>query len=365
MHPPSKQFHLKLQNGELEPDEDQVALLPELDVLAAAMKWPVERVTDPRVARGRVEVWRRQNKEPIPRGIYLFGAVGRGKSMLMELVFKAAPIKEKRRVHFHPFVQEIHQRIKASKPRPGVDMMLGIASDISAEARLLCFDEFYITDIADAVMLGRLLEALFKCGVTLCATSNWGPDELFQGGINRNSILPLLEIIKKNTRSLDLVHGADWRRQRDADIQAQSHSAAELFTCLTNQTPKAKTMQLHNAQVEAQGSASTVHWFHFRDLCAQNLGSEEYMALCENSTALMLSDVPFLEPDMSDAALRLVLLVDLLYEAGIALRFFSDINMDKLCPEGEAAEAYKRTASRIYGLAMLDLPCSCGQHPGE
>ncbi|MBF0427044.1 MAG: cell division protein ZapE, partial [Magnetococcales bacterium] len=206
---PSQLYHELLEDGQLRPDADQVAVLPILDGLVFALHQPAVRG----MWRG-VEVWRLESQHPVPKGLYLFGSVGRGKSMLMQLIFDATEITAKRRVHFQPFMRELQERMHQNKPPQGVDLMLYIASQIAAEARLLCFDEFCVTNIADAMLLGRLLEALFKCGVTLCATSNWPPEDLYQEGLNRGRFMPFIKILTDHAQAVNLSQGADWRRNR-------------------------------------------------------------------------------------------------------------------------------------------------------
>lgn len=347
---PSQLYHDGVASGRFRADDEQMAQLAHLDRLSAELAAPVTRQS----WKG-VDVWRREDGEPVPKGIYLFGTVGRGKSMLMQLVFDAAPVTEKRRVHFHPFMEELHLRQRNAKPKKGVDMILQIASEVSQDARLLCFDEFFLTDIADAVMLGRLLDAFFQCGVTLCATSNWAPDDLFQGGINRGSILPFLEELKKNTVVLDLLHGVDWRLDEAEERLEFCYAPGELFHQVTDEKPQPGPVMLHRSEVEAMGATDGVYWFDFSPLCETYIGRPEYLNLCRTAKVVIISGLPRLTADMADAALRFVVLVDLLYEHQIPLRVYSHIDLDSLCAEGPAAHAFNRTASRIHGLRALEM----------
>ncbi|MBF0624247.1 MAG: cell division protein ZapE [Magnetococcales bacterium] len=350
---PRELYEERLFSGGLLSDPDQMAVLPQLDALVALLNRPARRED----WRG-VPVWRPVDGSPPPRGLYMFGPVGRGKSMLMQMVFDAVGFQEKRRVHFHPFMKELHQRLHVTTPPPGVDMMMWIASDISEEARLLCFDEFYVDNIADAILLGRLLEALFKCGVTLCGTSNWAPEDLFRGGFNRQSFMPLLKILRNNIEEVDLARGADWRRAIPGEpLPKEPATPREMFRKWAGEDPGVVGVTLRHTGLTALGGSRGVYWFDFQTLCAQSLGASEYMALTEMARGVILSDLPQLGPATANAAMRLILLVDLLYEKEIPLRTFSATELDKLCTEGPAAFAFKRTVSRIVALRKLLPAC--------
>ncbi|MBF0347579.1 MAG: cell division protein ZapE [Magnetococcales bacterium] len=346
---PSQQYQEQLNNGQLTSDPDQSAALAYLDGLVEALCRPVVVTTH----KG-VMVWRYEDGVPEPRGLYLHGPVGRGKSMLMQSVFDAVPFPEKRRVHFHPFMDELHNRLHKARPEVNVDVMLYIASEIAMESRLLCFDEFFIDHIADGMLLGRLLDALFQCGVTLCATSNWEPDNLFKGGYNRASFLPLLKVIKKHVEPLDLSSGADWRRKGGPATSIKGGDPAAEFTRLALLAPRSETMVLGRHEVAVRGHKDGLYWFDFRELCMRPLGVADYMDLCKVATTVMISDIPDLRANVVDSASRFVILVDLLYESRMPLRLFSDLEFDELCPEGPVAFEFRRAASRCHELMRLN-----------
>ncbi|MBF0136674.1 MAG: cell division protein ZapE [Magnetococcales bacterium] len=349
---PSFLYHELLEEGQLRPDADQLAVLPILDGLVVALHQPAKRG----MWRG-VEIWRLDNQRPVPRGLYLFGSVGRGKSMLMQLIFDATEITAKRRVHFQPFMRELQERMHQNKPPQGVDLMLFIASQIATEARLLCFDEFCVTNIADAMLLGRLLEALFKCGVTLCATSNWPPEDLYQEGLNRGRFMPFIKILTDHAQAVNLSQGADWRRSRvvgeTSDEQERPHTPEALFTWLTGTIPEPVPVSFQGMELTALGAAKRVFWFDFNTLCNRAIGVAEYMDLVQQTGTLLISAVPKLGPEAADAAMRLVVLIDLLYESRIPLRIFSDVALDHLCTTGPVAFAFQRSASRMHELMRL------------
>jgi cell division protein ZapE len=351
---PSQQYQEKIQNGTLRPDTDQEAALPVLDSFIAELHLPIER----KIWR-RVEIWQGANEAQTPKGLYLFGPVGRGKSMLMQMVFDAVNFEEKRRVHFHPFIEELQQRMHKIKPTPGIDVMLQVASEISKEARLLCFDEFFIDNIQDAMILGRLIKYLFKCGVTLCATSNNGPEGLFKGGFNRTLFLPLLKDLQNNINELDLGNGSDWRREDGvAAIKHKHKTPYEMFYHLTNSQPQLNRITLGNKTITANGNDKNILWFDFTALCTQSLGAPEYFDLCKNAKAVIISDIPTIDETKTDAALRLITLIDLLYEFKIPLRTFSKVEIDKICTQGPAAQSFKRAVSRIFALFKLEIETS-------
>ncbi|MEO5362357.1 MAG: cell division protein ZapE [Magnetococcus sp. DMHC-8] len=349
---PGCRWRQALASGNIQRDGAQETILPLLDQVAAHMNLPVRRIP----WRG-VEVWRGLTGEiPAVRGVYLHGDVGRGKSLLMQFIFDSVLITEKRRVHFHPFMEELHQRLHQAHPPQNVDLVLHVASQIAAEARLLCFDEFYITNIADGVLLGRLLGALHQCGTTVCATSNWAPDQLFQDGFNRGSVLPFIALLKKRIHVCELGHGADWRRQSAGHAGQTSGSAAELFTLLAHGTPQSTTIQLRHTPVQAHGVTNGIFWFGFEELCNRMLGRAEYMNLCHQAKMVIISGLPKLSCDSADMAMRFVVLVDLLYEHRIPLQIYSQVELDEACAEGPAAFAWRRSVSRIHELSRISGP---------
>jgi cell division protein ZapE len=352
---PSRLWRQALVVAKIERDPVQEQTLPLLDQVVSLLLRPVQRT----VWRG-VEVWRGLlESQPTMRGIYLHGDVGRGKSYLMQLIFEAVPIQEKRRVHFHPFMEELHQRLHQAEPPANVDLMLYIASQIATEARLLCFDEFYITTIADGVLLGRLLESLFLCGVTVCATSNWAPDDLFQGGYNRGSVLPFIALIKKRILVCELTQGKDWRRQAAVRSGCTLLGPDQLFARLSHSSARPCTLLLRQTSVPVLGMAGGIFWFDFMALCSSMLGRAEYIFLCKQAKVLIVSNLPRLTCDDADTAMRFVVLVDLLYEQRIPLRVYSAIPLEEVCYSGEIAFAWRRAVSRVHEL------CRTGAIPLE
>lgn len=340
---PSHLYQQKVQKGLLQLDSQQEEILPVLDDVVVQIE------SSSLIEEKGVTVWR--EKEKLAQGLYLYGPVGRGKSMLMQLVFDCVPFEEKRRVHFHAFMEELHDRMHKTKAPVGVDLMLQIASDIAKDARLLCFDEFYVTNIADAMLLGRLLDSLFFCGVILCATSNWPIDNLFQDGHNRQQFMPFMKKLKNHVKAVDLSGGEDWRRQNIS--MATEKSAQEVFEAWAGKKPSVGEESLGSYAVPTLGHENDVIWFDFQDLCGHHLGRVEYLDLCDKIQKVVISGVPELSENEADSAMRFVVLVDLLYENQIPLFVESNVSLDDLCTKGAVAFAFQRTISRVYALNSL------------
>jgi cell division protein ZapE len=303
-------------------------------------------------------------------GLYLVGEVGRGKSMLMDMFFETAEVPRRRRIHFHAFMQEVHQRIftwKQAHP-DGRDPIPPLAHRIADEAILLCFDEFQINDIADAMILGRLFEALFDRGVIVVATSNTIPDDLFRGQPGRDAFLPFIAILKQHLDVLVLDAAQDYRRARP-DVEDTWHvplgpaATAALdaaFAQLTEQAPLAPViLHVMGRDLSVPRAANGVARFGFDDLCGRNLGAGDYLAIATHFHALVLDDVPVLTPDNHNEARRFINLIDNLYEHRVKLVASAAAMPDELYAEGEGARAFERTASRLVEMrtdTYFELP---------
>ncbi|HEY0203929.1 MAG TPA: cell division protein ZapE [Acetobacteraceae bacterium] len=303
--------------------------------------------------------------EERPNGLYLVGEVGRGKSMLMDLFFAAADLRRKRRLHFHQFMQDTHKRIFAwRKAHPGeADPIPPLADSIAAEAALLCFDEFQVNDIADAMILGRLFQALFERGVVVVTTSNTLPDDLFRGQPGRDAFLPFIGLIKQHLDVLVMETGRDFRRARlrgmptwhvPPDGRAERALDAAFAELTGHAPPRAETLLVTGRRLAVPLAAAGVARFDFDALCGQPLGAGDYLALATHFHSLVLDGIPRLSPDNYDKARRFIVLIDALYDHRVKLVASAEAWPDQLYQRGEGAKAFERTASRLEEMQSQD-----------
>ncbi|MGG5809813.1 cell division protein ZapE [Falsiroseomonas sp. CW058] len=293
-----------------------------------------------------------------PMGLYLVGEVGRGKSMLMDLFFGCAEVPRKKRLHFHQFMQQVHARIHAWKKQHGdtADPIPPLADSITAEAALLCFDEFQVHDIADAMILGRLFQALFARGTVVVATSNTAPDDLFRGRPGRDAFLPFIALINRRLDVLVLDAARDYRRDRiralptwhvPADMRAEG-ALDRAFAELTGEAAgEPARLTLLGRSLDVPQAARGVARFDFDTLCGRPLGPADYLAIATHFHTLVLDGVPRLGPENFDKARRFITLVDALYEHRVKLVASAAAVPDQLYERGENAAMFERTASRL------------------
>ena len=362
---PLPAYRQMLAAGGLAPDPAQALAAGRLQSLWARLRGyePDSKAAHPRLWnrwRGRAQP--DDIPDTYPHGLYLVGAVGRGKSMLMDLFFASVDLPRKRRVHFHEFMQDAHRRIHAWRRQPhrladphSDDPIPPLADAIAAEAVLLCFDEFQVNDIADAMILGRLFKALFARGVVVVATSNTAPDDLFAGQPGHDAFLPFIALIKQHLDLLILDGSRDFRRQRlqrdtwhvpaDAAARAALDAAFHALTGGTPAGPETLTVMGHKLHIPL--AAHGVARLDFDALCRQPLGAGDYLALATHYQAVVIDGIPRLAPDNFDEARRFINLVDALYEHRVKLVASAAAAPDELFKAGDGAEAFRRTASRL------------------
>jgi cell division protein ZapE len=342
-------YAARLAEGALDPDPAQAAVMPEFERIRAGLAQPVRRGLF------------RKPPEP-PRGLYLWGGVGRGKSMLMDLFVETLSDVAVRRVHFHAFMQEVHDAM-ADARRGGVDDAIApVAAGIAAELRLLAFDEMQITDITDAMIVGRLFEALFAAGVVVVTTSNRAPDDLYKDGLNRQLFLPFIALIKDRMVVHELAGRTDYRQSRlsgatvyftPVDDHAR-HTLQAVWDDLAPGPVESLTLRVKGRDVVLPAFRNGVARATFYDLCGQPLGAADYLAIAEAVRVLILSGIPQLSRDNFNEARRFVTLIDALYEARVRLICSAAASPDMLYVEGEGTFEFERTASRLREMQGAD-----------
>ena len=349
----------RARTGQLSPDPAQIAALPELERVRAELAAP------PPTAPGG---WRGLfSKAPPPepvRGLYLWGGVGRGKSMLMDLFFDAVRTDRKRRVHFHAFMQEIHAAMHVVRKRGVTDAIAPVADDVAAHVDLLCFDEMQITDITDAMIVGRLFERLFARGVVVVTTSNRVPDDLYKDGLNRQLFLPFIAMIKQRMAVHELASPVDHRQGRLSGSPVYftpiDHEAREaiqaIWEDLTGGEAPPLTLTVKARPVEIPAFRNGVARAGFFDLCGHPLGPADYLAIADVVKVLVLTDIPCLGRSNFNEARRFVTLVDALYEAKVRLICSAAAEPEVLYLEGEGVFEFERTASRLREMQAADWP---------
>ncbi|PCH96748.1 MAG: cell division protein ZapE [Rhodobacteraceae bacterium] len=297
-----------------------------------------------------------------PKGLYIYGGVGRGKSMLMDLFYSQATTQKKRRVHFHAFMQEIHDALHITRKSGVEDALKPVAVKITHELDLLCFDEMQITDITDAMIVGRLFEYLFNAGVVIVTTSNRHPDDLYKSGLNRSIFLPFIEKIKARLSVHCLDSITDHRQNRLMDQQLYfaplndtSRTAMDqLWRELSSGAVAPLIIRRKGRDIIIPEFSNGVGKARFSDLCAKALGPGDYLEIAKSVRVLMLTDVPTLGKANNNEAKRFVILIDALYEAGVKLIASADAEPEALYTDGAGVFEFERTASRLREMQSAD-----------
>ncbi|MDZ4314881.1 MAG: cell division protein ZapE [Azonexus sp.] len=301
-----------------------------------------------------------------PQGIYFWGGVGRGKSFLMDCFYDSVPYRRKKRIHFHAFMQQIHRDLDTYKGEP--DPMSRVAEQIAHEVRLLCFDEFHVSDIADAMILGRLLDGLFAKGVILVMTSNYPPSKLYPNGLHRDSFLPTIALLQKHLDVFEVEAGIDYRLRTLEQVEIYHHPAditaeekmREYFRMVAGgEGKKGGAVEILGRQIETIRRGNGVIWFNFKTLCGGPRSQNDYLEIARSYHTVLLSQIPKMTASQSSEARRFTWLVDVFYDHKVKLISTADCVPEALYTEGTQASEFTRTVSRMtemHSREYLALP---------
>ncbi len=373
------------KEGEIRPDEDQLRVLGYFEKLYS------ELLDYPEISSGAsglsLKSWRFSHlfrwsggDKKLPRGLYIYGGVGRGKSMLMDLFFDVAPVKSKKRVHFHEFMLDVHARLKEWRSLSGKeraarggrasedDPIPPVARQLAAEATLLCFDEMQITDIADAMVIARLFKEMMECGVVVVATSNRPPNDLYKDGLNRQLFLPFIDKLNADFDVITLNGPTDYRYDRLKGVDTyytpvNSETTAKLseaFFRLTDRDVENRD-KVPSDELTVQGrklfvpkAARGVAVFSFKRLCANPLGSADYLAIARAYHTVIMVAIPQLSKEKRNEAKRFVTFIDALYEHGVKFLCSAEVAPEELYPAGDGSFEFERTVSRLMEMQSED-----------
>ena len=301
------------------------------------------------------------NHPEIPRGVYMYGGVGRGKSFLMDCFFSAVPIQRKTRLHFHEFMREVHRELRELQGTVNPLDVLG--QRMAKRYKLLCFDEFHVADITDAMILHRLLDALFKHGVGFVTTSNFKPDDLYPGGLHRDRIKPAIELLNSKLDVINVDNGTDYRRQTleqvDLYITPNGPEAdaklSQTFDRLAETHDEDPLMTIEARQISAKRRAGGVVWFDFKTLCGGPRSQNDYLEIASQFHTVILSDVPHMPVRMASEARRFTWLVDVLYDRRVKLVLSAAVPAEQLYTEGPLSHEFPRTVSRLTEMQSAEF----------
>jgi cell division protein ZapE len=299
-------------------------------------------------------------RPPIPRGVYMHGGVGRGKSFLMDCFFQSVPLTRKTRLHFHEFMREVHRELQELKGQQNPLDELG--KRIARRFRLICFDEFHVADVTDAMILHRLLEAMFANRVSIVTTSNFKPDDLYPNGLHRDRILPAIALLKQKLEVINVDNGTDYRRRTLEHVKLYHSPLGEVaeaalkqaFEELAEARDESPLLHIEHRELRALRRAGGVVWFDFATLCGGPRSQNDYLELAQQFHTLILSNVPQMPPRLASEARRFTLLVDVLYDRRVKLIMSAAVPADELYTEGPLAHEFPRTVSRLQEMQSAE-----------
>jgi cell division protein ZapE len=343
-----------------------------LDLSQQAALARLQQLYDELVAfkKARASLLQRWLNPPVPpRGVYLWGGVGRGKSFLMDAFYRAVPIRRKTRVHFHAFMRDVHEELKTLKREE--DPLSAVALRLARRHRLVCFDEFHVSDVADAMILGRLLTGLFARGVVFVMTSNYQPDDLYPNGLQRQNLLPTIALLKRSLDVVEVDGGTDYRLREleyeqcyytplSGAVEAALVTRFERMRAGAEEDPR---LMVNSRPIRAKKRAGSLVWFDFEALCEGPRSQLDYLELARRFAVVVVSGVPQLTPDMGDAARRFAWLVDVLYDHRVKLLLSAAVPAGELYREGPNSQEFARTSSRLIEMRTREymaLPHQAG-----
>ncbi len=361
---PSEAYRELIASGVVEPDLSQSLALERMDDLC-------RRLAASEGKGGRLARLLQRKRPEAPIGLYLWGSVGRGKTMLMDLMLEAAPVEKKQRLHFQAFMADIHNRIHRFREsvkrgeRKDTDPMPPIAAEYMAETQLLCLDEFAVTDIADAMILARLFEALFARGLVLVATSNVEPDRLYEGGLNRALFMPFVALLKQRVEIVEVDARTDYRLEKlggspvyhvPADGKAKAQLDAAFRSMLGGVVAASDTLLVKGRKVIVPLAGKGVARFPYEALCKAALGNLDFLAIAQSYPVVMIDGIPVIPAESRNEAKRFIALIDALYDQSVKLYASAEVEPHKiyLADSGREAFEFDRTASRLIEMQSAD-----------
>ena len=345
-----KTYRAMLSDGTIDHDPAQALLIEKLELLA-------NRITAYQPpARTDIFSYFTKNRGEIPKGLYIFGSVGRGKTLAMDMFFETIPTKRKRRVHFHEFMLDVHSRIKEARDGSKSDPLKIVAKSIANETLLLCFDELHVTDITDAMVLGRLFDQMLELGMIIVATSNAHPQELYKDGLNRQLFLPFVDLIENHLEVYKLDADRDFRLEKLSgqtlyflmnDGTARQNMDAVWENMTGGHDDHAHEIELNGRMLIVPRAAMGSARFEFADLCENPLGAEDYLTLAHAFHTIFIDHIPILTPERRNEARRFINLIDTLYDNRVKLIVSAEAEPTDLYPKGTGADLFERTTSRL------------------
>ena len=356
---PSTRYGKLVEEGRLDADASQLDVLTRLDALAPEL----EGYAPPQAAKGLSWLFNRKKQTPRPRNVYIWGDVGRGKTLIMDMFHDAIEPQTKRRVHFHAFMQEIHHDIHQFRKSQdkglverSIDPIMSLATNIARQSSVLCLDEFQVKDITDAMILGRLFEALLKAGCVIIVTSNIPPDELYRHGLNRNLFEPSIDLIKKEFAIIMLDSPSDYRLAKLSGEKVYfcplGPGASARIKLMWRKVTGEETslngyLEVQGRQLEVPHEARGACWFSFEDLCEQPLGPADYLAIAKAYNVVFITDIPELGKAQANAARRFINLIDSLYDARTRVVISAETPPEGIYRYADTPVEFARTVSRL------------------